>query len=299
MKSLSSLEEKLERKSLEINSISDLHDLIGVRTILLFRQDLEKVGNVLRETFNILSVEDAGARLSEVQFGYQSQHYIVEFKPDWLKIPTFSGFSGLKAEIQVRTLAQHIWAAASHKLQYKQEQSVPPPLRRTIHRVSALLETVDLELERVLNERKSYISEATETPKPSETLNVDLIKEILKEFYPDENSTGSENYAELLEELFKLNITTSSDLREVVEKNLGASMDGEKKAVQAAKEGGRYRTTAERLSRGVFYSHVGLARQALKAAFGGRYRKVLSHRTQTRTKLRRRAVKNPRASKTS
>lgn len=59
--------------------------------------------------------------------------------------------SGLKAEVQVRTVTQHVWAAASHVLQYKQEASVPLPVRRSIYRVSALLETVDLEFERVLS----------------------------------------------------------------------------------------------------------------------------------------------------
>jgi ppGpp synthetase/RelA/SpoT-type nucleotidyltranferase len=33
------------------------------------------------------------------------------------------GLGGLRAEVQVRTTAQHIWAAASHKLQYKHEES--------------------------------------------------------------------------------------------------------------------------------------------------------------------------------
>ena len=42
--------------------------------------------------------------------------------------------------------------------------------------------------------------------------------------------------AEFLEELFKLNITTSSELRELVKTNLGASMDGEKKPFKRPKK---------------------------------------------------------------
>ena len=77
---------------------------------------------------------------------------------DWLNVPTFREFKGLRAELQIRTLAQQLWAAASHKLQYKRESSVPYPIRRSIHRVAALLETVDLELERVLSERDPHLS---------------------------------------------------------------------------------------------------------------------------------------------
>ena len=43
VKSWASLEEKLERKQLSLDSLFNLHDLIGVRTILLFRGDLARV----------------------------------------------------------------------------------------------------------------------------------------------------------------------------------------------------------------------------------------------------------------
>jgi hypothetical protein len=49
----------------------------------------------------------------------------------------------LKAEIQIRTVLQHAWAAISHKLQYKREDDVPAPLRRKLFRLSALFELAD------------------------------------------------------------------------------------------------------------------------------------------------------------
>jgi ppGpp synthetase/RelA/SpoT-type nucleotidyltranferase len=67
-------------------------------------------------------------------------------------------------ELQLRTLAQHIWAVASHKLQYKREASVPVPIRRSINRVSALLEMVDLEFDRVLLEREQYVPATRDQP---------------------------------------------------------------------------------------------------------------------------------------
>jgi putative GTP pyrophosphokinase len=286
VKTLASFEEKLERKKLlDIESVAELHDLIGVRTILLFRQDLEKVGTALREIFEVVSVEDAGARLSDVQFGYQSQHYVVGLRADWLKIPTFRGLDGLNVEIQVRTLAQHIWAAASHKLQYKQEQSVPPPLRRTIHRVSALLETVDLELERVLNERKTYITDVTDSPKPSETLNVDLVEAILKELFPLENiDVEEEEYAELLEELFLLQITTASQLRELIKKNHKEVEAKEKELLEDSMNDDHAGTSPDRTARGVYFTHVGLARTALSIGTKGEYEKIMHDLMQKRWK---------------
>ncbi len=150
VKDWGSIADKIERKSLALEELTQLQDLIGLRLILLFRRDLEKTHRLISETFTVLSHEDTAERLDVTQFGYQSFHYVIELPESWLTVPSFADFANLKAEIQTRTLAQHMWAAGSHKLQYKQEQSVPEPVRRSINRVSALLETVDLEFERVL-----------------------------------------------------------------------------------------------------------------------------------------------------
>ncbi len=144
VKSLASIEEKIERKGLTLQSVTALDDLIGVRAILLFRKDLKIADKLISKTFHVLHKEDTATRLADDSFGYQSQHYVVQLPKSWSKIPSFSELGTIRVELQVRTLAQHIWAAASHKLQYKKENSVPPPLRRAISRVSALLETVDL-----------------------------------------------------------------------------------------------------------------------------------------------------------
>ena len=107
---------KIERKSLEVKDIKSLPDLIGIRSILLFRTDLERVEKLILETFNVLSSEDTAKRLGEAQFGYQSQHYVLRLPEPWLAIPSMADLGELQVDIQVRTLAQHIWAAASHKL---------------------------------------------------------------------------------------------------------------------------------------------------------------------------------------
>jgi hypothetical protein len=133
-------------------------------------------------------------------------------------MPTFKKAAGMRAEIQVRSGAQHIWASASHILQYKQERDVPPPVRRAISRVAALLETVDLEFERVLDERAVYGSQ-----KKSETatdeLNVDLLAKVLDEELPSENMETEERYAELLPELLFFSINTPKKLRELIAKH--------------------------------------------------------------------------------
>ncbi len=271
VKPWSSIEDKIQRKSLDIKSVTQLPDLVGIRTILLFRRDLTVAGDLLCSTFSVMSSEDIGMRLPEAQFGYQSRHYIVQLPKAWLAIPSFSQLGGLLSEIQVRTLAQHIWAAASHKLQYKHEESVPQPIRRTIYRVSALLETVDLEFERVLEERQHYIERDTIALQPTEPLNVDLVESILSELLPEENKEQPEEYAELLTDLSHFKIHTASDLRALIQANLDAIIEEDQSKVRTASGDGKYYyddPDGERIHRGVYFTHVGLVRTALEKAFG-------------------------------
>ncbi len=104
--------------------------------VLQFTRDVERVCSLIEGNFDILDRYDTVKRLKEDQFGYSSVHFVVELPTEWLAVPTMKGLANLKAEIQVRTTAQHIWAEASQTLQYKNEKAVPPTLRRAIYRIS-------------------------------------------------------------------------------------------------------------------------------------------------------------------
>jgi putative GTP pyrophosphokinase len=266
VKTWPSLLNKLERKSIELKTLATLSDLIGLRVILLFRSDLDIVVSLLKKTFLILNVEDTSARLEESQFGYQSQHLTLRLPAAWSEIPSFSDLCDLMVEVQVRTVAQHIWAAASHKLQYKNESNVPPPLRRTIHRISALLETVDLELDRVLVERRSYTDRQKDSTSDTEILNVDLLESLLLKILPPQNlDFGGERYANLLEELLHFGITTPAALEALIAKHRQSILEVEKQYVESELNDSE---DVDRRKRQVYFTHVGLTRQGLCEEFG-------------------------------
>ena len=118
---------KLDRKELSLNSMKELDDFIGIRGVFLFRRDLITAQKLIESTFEVLSEEDTGTRLDESEFGYQSLHFVVKVPRSWLSVPSFEGLDEFRCELQMRTLAQHIWTSASHQLQYKHEESVPQP----------------------------------------------------------------------------------------------------------------------------------------------------------------------------
>ncbi|MBC8276096.1 MAG: RelA/SpoT domain-containing protein [Chloroflexi bacterium] len=271
VKTWDSISEKTERLKLSLSSVRDLDDFIGLRLILLFTRDITKIHELISETFEVIQYEDTGGRLAETQFGYQSVHYAIGLPQSWLKIPSFREFGGLRAEVQVRTLAQHIWATASHKLQYKQATSVPPPVIRSIHRVSAILETVDLEFERVLQERDSYIT-SIDSSKMDVKLNVDLVQRILDELLPSQNKMESEPYANLLQDLLQFDINTAGKLRQLTMSNLDKALEEDRRIVTKRLNSKDFSgTSRERCESGVFYTHVGLAREAAYQQFGERW----------------------------
>jgi putative GTP pyrophosphokinase len=208
VKTWNSISDKLSKLKFPIKDVKEIQDLIGLRIILLFKRDTSQVCNLIEKSFNVIKRYNTDERLKEDQFGYSSIHFVIELPEEWLAVPTFAAFSKFRAEIQVRTIAQHIWAAASHTLQYKQEVSVPATVLRSIYRVSALLETVDLEFERVLDEREIYRSKLNNSDFDT-VLNVDLLEKILDQFFPSENKVLDEEYAQILGELNMFEISTS------------------------------------------------------------------------------------------
>ncbi|UUT21913.1 GTP pyrophosphokinase family protein [Pseudomonas sp. T8] len=252
-----SIEEKINRKSLNLHKIHELDDLVGIRLILLFRRDLMAVDKLLRSALTVRSSEDTSLRLADAQFGYQSQHYIVEVPRPWLGLPTWGDLGAIRVEIQVRTLAQHIWAAASHKLQYKHEASVPLPLRRSINRASALLETVDIEFDRLLEDRLSYVKDQLEHENPDEPLNVEILDSVLSKIFPYRNRQDDEPYNDLLIDLNYFGINTADELTQVMEKHMKKIMISDSKEA-----------TQHDRKEGYYFKHVGLAREGLRQEFG-------------------------------
>lgn len=269
VKTWESIEGKLERRSLVIAELGEVRDIVGVRAILLFRSDVSRAHELVQDTFDVMESENTGDRLNENQFGYQSQHYLVQLPRAWLAIPSLQGLGDIRIEIQIRTLAQHVWASASHKLQYKNENSVPSPLLRTINRVAALLETVDLEFDRVLEERTTYEA-SIRLDAGTDPLNVDNLTALLDSILPPihKNKAGEE-YEDLLSDLHALSIKTVAELKDVWAKNSKRVLKQDKADVASKVKSQNFvGTSAERIDSGVFRTHTGLIRKALRYEYG-------------------------------
>jgi len=265
LKTLESIIEKIERRNMKLKSIFELQDLVGFRITVLYRHDLSKACEAIESAFTILKSEDTSLRLKESQFGYQSLHYNVKLLEAWRQLPTFSSCDRFQAEIQVRTLSQHIWAVASHDLQYKREESVPRSMLRTIYRLSALLETVDLELERIILERDNYAS-GSSAEKEMEPLNVHTLTDVLNETLPKSNREENEAYSEILSDLLQHKITTAEELRGLIQSGLKKALEEDAAWVLQMRDVDFIKPA--RIKQGAWLSHHGLVRAMLHEKFG-------------------------------
>jgi len=274
IKSYASVCDKCERSKTSLAALDDIKDLVGVRIILLYRPDIERALEVLRGEFPIDAEEKKGMDEDADGFGYQSVHAIVRLStpaPDLA--PGNEAPPALRAEVQIRTLAQHIWAAASHDLQYKKERAVPTPLRRTIQRVSALLETIDLELERVLAEREEYVADI-EMDVGQLVLDIDILRKILCDRMPEAHLDQDERYAKILEALKGAGIDDISGLSALMDRRLEDALGFDAQIISAlqkpaaASGGARLADlNPDRIARGVYYCQEGLVRKMLLGTF--------------------------------
>ncbi len=156
VKSFNSYFKKLTRikpPSLGQQDLPVLTDLIGIRVICAFLEDLTAVEKIITSNFEIIEVEKKGAERSFSQFGYESTHILIKI-PDEIardkQLPP-----GLVCEIQVRTILQDAWAEVEHELIYKSEFTpFDLPLRRKLAAVNASLNLADI----VFQEIRDYQS---------------------------------------------------------------------------------------------------------------------------------------------
>ncbi len=287
VKSWPSLCDKLARSDRPVECLEDVKDLVGIRVILLYRPDIDRALDVLRGEFFIEAEEKKGMDEDAEAFGYQSVHVVLrDPAPNGGEGPTAAASEAsppLRAEVQIRSLAQHIWAAASHDLQYKKERAVPKPLRRTIQRVSALLETIDLELERVLAEREDYLAEV-ETDAGQLLLDIDILRKLLDQRLPSANRDPDERYAKIMEALKGAGIETVGALSDLIDGRLEEVLAFDRQIVSALAASGVGQAARlvdfneERLSRGVYFSFEGLVRKMLE------YEKAAYRRSRSKTR---------------
>ncbi|VVJ23023.1 RelA/SpoT [Amycolatopsis camponoti] len=185
VKELDSAHEKIASRSSRYPDYSALTDLLGLRVITYFEDDVDKVSDVLRTEFDVDEENsvDKRANLDSDRFGYLSVHFILTLGEKREHLVEYSRFGGKKFEVQVRSVLQHAWAEIEHDLGYKIRGGIPQNLRRRFSRVAGLLESADGEFRSLRNDIGEYQEQVRNTINTSPqdlSINQDTLLELLK-----------------------------------------------------------------------------------------------------------------------
>lgn len=187
-KSVASYAEKILRKRAKYQDARDplppdpllrITDLCGGRVICQTAAEVRAVCAFIERAFAVdrANSEDASQRLKPMEFGYRSVHYVVQVSPEALReaglkrsiprellgfAPAFLGGHvanrPLKAEIQVRTLLEHVSSGIAHDAIYKTELRIPDRVRREFGALAAVLEKADRDCAQLLAEFEAFRS---------------------------------------------------------------------------------------------------------------------------------------------
>lgn len=126
------------------NPARQVTDLVGVRVIVYYAEDVDRVAQALRAFFEVDDRRSVDKRreLQIRQFGYRSVHLVARFgsNPRHL-LPDDLG--SIWFEVQIRSVLEHAWAEIEHEICYKSGVRFPEALLRRFGALAGALEILD------------------------------------------------------------------------------------------------------------------------------------------------------------
>ena len=173
VKTEKSLAGKLERKGAKYKTIDDITDLMGLRVITFYTDEVDKVAALAGRIFDIDWQQSVDKRKQHelTAFGYNSLHYICRLKTG---SPPF--------ELQMRTALQHVWSTIEHDTGYKGDVKMPREYMRQFSRLAGMMELIDDEFSRLRTVLTDYRRQTLALVKSGQLDDVLLSRETFQSY---------------------------------------------------------------------------------------------------------------------
>lgn len=114
---------ELESKETPYEIKDHISDLIGLRIVCLYEDDIDKIKDVLDRHFEVIDVTDKISQIEQTEgsFGYKGLHLDLKLGTERREMPEYKAFIDLNFEIQIRTIVQDSWSVLDHKIKYKKK----------------------------------------------------------------------------------------------------------------------------------------------------------------------------------
>ena len=147
IKTVDSIKKKLKKKGYRFtvkNIEEHINDIVGVRVICSFEDDVYDLVDIIRKSEILTVVKEKDYIKTPKPTGYRSYHMIVK-----VPVPLINDNVEIFAEIQIRTLAMDLWASLDHKLNYKSDYTTKR-IANKMYKVSNELFKIDEEMSKTL-----------------------------------------------------------------------------------------------------------------------------------------------------
>jgi putative GTP pyrophosphokinase len=141
-----------------------ISDLVGIRIVCLYEDQIALLSEMLQQQFKILDITDkiSSVESTEEVFGYKGLHMDLTLSDEMASLTKYLPYADNSFEVQIRSLIQDAWSVLDHKIKYK--KSIPIDLKRRINILSALFELADREFKEIRNSTIELMQQETVAP---------------------------------------------------------------------------------------------------------------------------------------
>lgn len=139
-----SIAKKLIKKGYEVsfkNALSKLNDIVGIRVVCLYCDDVYKIAELLKQQKDFELIKEKDYIKQPKKSGYQSLHLIMDIPLVYKDITEQQ-----RVEIQIRTVSMDFWAAVDNQICYKKSPEEVKKAEEELKNYSHVISKIDKEM---------------------------------------------------------------------------------------------------------------------------------------------------------